>query len=152
MIHFQKFIQRINMEFKIFSTFTGAGGLDIGFHGDFNYLGKYYPKLNFETVKALEINRQACDTLKNNKKYFGKTEIINKDITKILVTDYYSQKVIDAKEAFFVIGSDLLGPMGNELIPFAQESDAKTFSNDHNGKKIVKFDKIVEKEVLKLDE
>ncbi len=86
-------------------------------------------------------------------KKWGKYENLkNKDITKILVTDYYSQKVIDAKEAFFVIGSDLLGPMGNELIPFAQESDAKTFSNDHNGKKIVKFDKIVEKEVLKLDE
>jgi len=80
------------MEFKIFSTFTGAGGLDIGFHGDFNYLGKYYPKLNFETVKALEINRQACDTLKNNKKYFGKTEIINKDITKINPNDFKNEK------------------------------------------------------------
>jgi len=26
------------MSFKIFSTFTGAGGLDIGFHGDFHFL------------------------------------------------------------------------------------------------------------------
>jgi DNA (cytosine-5)-methyltransferase 1 len=25
--------------YKIISTFTGAGGLDIGFHGDFEYLG-----------------------------------------------------------------------------------------------------------------
>ncbi|MCK5855445.1 MAG: nitrous oxide reductase accessory protein NosL, partial [Sulfurovaceae bacterium] len=43
-------------------------------------------------------------------------------------------------------------PMGNELIPFAQESDAKTFLDDHHGKIIVRFDKIVEKEVYKLDE
>jgi nitrous oxide reductase accessory protein NosL len=83
---------------------------------------------------------------------WGKYENKRENITKILVTDYYSQKVIDGKEAFYVIGSDVAGPMGNELIPFAQESDAKTFSIDHNGKKIVKFDKIVEKEVYKLDE
>jgi nitrous oxide reductase accessory protein NosL len=74
------------------------------------------------------------------------------NITKILVTDYYSQKAIDGREAFYVIGSDVLGPMGNELIPFAQESDAKIFLDDHNGKSVVRFDKIIEKEVYKLDE
>jgi len=80
------------MSFKIFSTFTGAGGLDIGFHGDFNYLGKYYPKLNFETLKALEINKEACDTLENNKKYFDKTEVLNVDITKIDPNEFKNEK------------------------------------------------------------
>ncbi|SFV52878.1 Nitrous oxide reductase maturation protein, outer-membrane lipoprotein NosL [hydrothermal vent metagenome] len=84
---------------------------------------------------------------------WGKYATFKKEnITKILVTDYYSQKVIDGTKAYFVIGSDVLGPMGNELIPFEQEADAKTFYADHNGKSIVRFDKIVEKEVLKLDE
>ena len=32
--------------------------------------------------------------------------------------------------------------MGNELIPFASEEDAKTFAKDHGGKQIVKFDEI----------
>ena len=36
----------------------------------------------------------------------------------------------------------MFGPMGNELIPFASEEDAKTFARDHGGKKIIKFDKI----------
>jgi nitrous oxide reductase accessory protein NosL len=85
-------------------------------------------------------------------KKWGKYENKKENITKILVTDYYSQKVIDGTKAYFVIGSDVAGPMGNELIPFEQESDAKTFSSDHNGKSIVRFDKIVEKEVYKLDE
>ncbi len=71
------------MSFKIFSTFTGAGGLDIGFHGDFNYLNTYYPKLNFKTVKALEINEYACQTLENDSKYFSDTDIIQGDIMKI---------------------------------------------------------------------
>lgn len=76
------------MNFKIFSTFTGAGGLDIGFHGGFNFLDKNYPKLNFKTTKALEINRQACETLKNDKKYFDKTEVLNEDITKVNPNDF----------------------------------------------------------------
>ena len=84
---------------------------------------------------------------------WGKYENSKKEsISKILVTDYYAQKVIDATKAYYVIGSDISGPMGNELIPFEQERDAKTFLDDHNGKTIVKFDKITEKEVYKLDE
>lgn len=78
------------MSFKIFSTFTGAGGLDIGFHGDFNYLNKHYPKLNFKTLKALEINKQACETLENDNKYFATTDIINGDITQINPKDFKS--------------------------------------------------------------
>ncbi len=77
-----------SMSFKIFSTFTGAGGLDIGFHGDFNFLNTYYPKLNFKTVKALELNKQACETLKKDNKYFKDTDVIEGDITKIDPNDF----------------------------------------------------------------
>lgn len=41
---------------------------------------------------------------------------------------------------------------GNELIPFEKESDAKTFKKDHDGLKIISFNKILEEEVYKLDE
>jgi nitrous oxide reductase accessory protein NosL len=68
-----------------------------------------------------------------------------------LVTDYYSQKPIDGKKAYYVIGSDINGPMGNELIPFELENDAKTFMSDHNGKKVIPFNQITQDEVLKLD-
>jgi nitrous oxide reductase accessory protein NosL len=74
------------------------------------------------------------------------------DCVKILVTDYYSQKAIDAKKAYYVLGSDAYGPMGNELIPFENEADAKTFFKDHKGSKITQFENITEKEVHKLDE
>ncbi|RLA77728.1 MAG: hypothetical protein DRG78_16735 [Epsilonproteobacteria bacterium] len=73
------------------------------------------------------------------------------NITKILVTDYYSQKGIDGTKAFYVIRSDIYGPMGHELIPFEDEEDAKTFKKDHYGKKIIKFEDIIEPEVYKLD-
>jgi len=84
---------------------------------------------------------------------WGKYESSKREsITKILVTDYYSQKAIDARECYFVIGSDVYGPMGDELIPFQEEEDAKTFSLDHQGKQIIKFEDITEKAVYKLDE
>jgi nitrous oxide reductase accessory protein NosL len=78
--------------------------------------------------------------------------VTKQNITKILVTDYYSQKAIDATKAFYVIGSDIYGPMGNELIPFENIDDAKTFKNDHRGVKIIQFENIIEDEVYKLDD
>ncbi len=71
---------------------------------------------------------------------------------KIFVTDYYHQKTIDGEKAFYVFGSDVLGPMGNELIPFENEKDAKAFSKDHFGKKIIPFDKLTQQMVFGLDE
>ncbi len=73
------------------------------------------------------------------------------NIEHIVVTDYYSQKAIDGAKAFYVMGSDVTGPMGDELIPFEKETDAKTFLHDHHGKSIVTFDKITKEDVFKLD-
>lgn len=87
-----------------------------------------------------------------NPKKWGDYPVSKDMISKILVTDYYSQEAIDGSKAFYVIGSDVYGPMGNELIPFINENDAKIFKNDHDGTKIVRFDKIIEDEVYKLDE
>ncbi|MCT7646680.1 DNA cytosine methyltransferase [Aliarcobacter butzleri] len=66
--------------YKIISTFTGAGGLDIGFHGDFNFLGKKFNKLKFDTKYALDINEDACKTLEHDNKYFKNTKVLNKNI------------------------------------------------------------------------
>jgi len=86
------------------------------------------------------------DGPKDMMKYYYKHQ---DEISKILVTDYYSQKVIDAFEAYFVLGSDVYGPMGRELIPFKSESEAKTFSMDHKGIKVLKFKDIKREEVYK---
>ena len=89
------------------------------------------------------------DGVKDLMKYYFNNK---KNISKILVTDYYSQEAINALKAYFVIGSDVYGPMGDELIPFKNQEEAKTFSMDHKGLKILKFDEIKEQEVHKLDE
>ena len=48
------------------SLFSGCGGLDLGFVGDFEFLGKYYPRLPFEIVWANELNPAACKTYEYN--------------------------------------------------------------------------------------
>ncbi|HSA97313.1 MAG TPA: nitrous oxide reductase accessory protein NosL [Acidobacteriota bacterium] len=65
------------------------------------------------------------------------------DIARVWVTDYYSLKWTDAKAALFVKGSDVLGPMGRELIPFAKETEAKEFLKDHKGKSLFRFAEIM---------
>jgi nitrous oxide reductase accessory protein NosL len=64
------------------------------------------------------------------------------DIDSVYVTDYYSLSPIDGLKAYYVIGSDIYGPMGRELMPFGKESDAKEFMKDHKGKAIVLFNKV----------
>ena len=63
-------------------------------------------------------------------------------IDAIGITDYYSVLRIDARQAYYVIGSDVLGPMGHELIPLQSEADALEFQQDHAGKRILRFDEV----------
>lgn len=72
-------------------------------------------------------------------------------IVKIEVTDFYTLRAIDAKAAFYVIGSDVYGPMGNELIPFLTKDAAQNFMGDHGAEKILHFDEISPKLVMGLD-
>jgi nitrous oxide reductase accessory protein NosL len=87
----------------------------------------------------------------NPLKWGAYPEVNEESITKILVTDYYSQKGIDGRGAYYVLRSDIYGPMGHELIPFEHEEDAQAFQSDHKGKLIIRFQEIKELEVYKLD-
>lgn len=64
------------------------------------------------------------------------------DIAGIYVTDFYNLERIDARRALFVVGSDVLGPMGHELVALASRADAEDFLKDHKGKRIIAFDRV----------
>jgi len=64
------------------------------------------------------------------------------EIAAVTVKDYYSLAIIDARQAYFVVGSNVLGPMGKELIPFAKKSDADGFRADHLGRKQLRFSEV----------
>ena len=73
------------------------------------------------------------------------------DIVRIGVTEYYAVKRIDARIAWYVIGSDVLGPMGRELIPLASRADAEEFLHDHQGKRILRFEEVTRAVIDRLD-
>jgi copper chaperone NosL len=66
------------------------------------------------------------------------------DIREIWVKDYYTLEWIDGRQALYVIGSDVYGPMGKEFIPFAGRDAAQSFLQDHRGKEILVFEEITD--------
>lgn len=72
-------------------------------------------------------------------------------IRRIQVTEYYDMTVIDADKAFYVMGSDVLGPMGRELIPFRSEADARAFKADHKGHRVLAYPQVTEAIIKRLD-
>jgi copper chaperone NosL len=64
------------------------------------------------------------------------------DMAAIWVTDFYNLQPVDARKAFYVIGSDVLGPMGHEFVPLATREDAADFLKDHKGRRILGFDQV----------
>lgn len=74
------------------------------------------------------------------------------DIARIGVTEYYGLSRIDARTAWYVIGSDMLGPMGHELVPLGTEEEAKDFLRDHRGRRIVRFDDVTPLLLEQLDQ
>jgi len=61
---------------------------------------------------------------------------------EIWVTDYYTTKPLRARDAVYVLGSDVFGPMGAELVPLNSTEAAESFRVDHGGEKLLNFDEI----------
>jgi len=53
-------------EREVVSLFAGCGGLDLGFLGDFTYLGQHYPRLHNRIIWANDNNHAACESYKKN--------------------------------------------------------------------------------------
>lgn len=77
---------------------------------------------------------------------------VRDDIVGLGVTDYYATERIDARQAFYVVGSDVLSPMGHDLIPHRNAADAAEFSTDHEARRTVLFGEVTKALLLGLDD
>ncbi len=114
-----------------------------------------YPK--WTAVINIDGYTHYFDGVKDMMKFYFKPASYHRNATQAMITEmkvsnYYTLKAINAKEAWYVAGSNVYGPMGNELIPFGTKKEAETFKKDHFGKKIMAFDEITETFVHSLDE
>ncbi|OGQ98893.1 MAG: hypothetical protein A2505_06885 [Deltaproteobacteria bacterium RIFOXYD12_FULL_55_16] len=57
----------------------------------------------------------------------------NSQVTAVWVRDFGSGKWIDGKAARYVVGSRVMGPMGKELLPFAEQAAAEAFQKANGG-------------------
>lgn len=96
---------------------------------------------------------------KNGKKeFFSSTKYMlryyygnEKAIEKIYVSDYKTSKIIAPENAYYVFGSRIMGAGGDDLIVFANETDAKEFSTKNSGKRILRFKEISKRLIELLD-
>ena len=106
--------------YKIISTFTGGGGLDIGFHGGFIFLEKKFKKLDFETAVSLDINNFSCNTIREDNNYFSNTEVYNENIIE------FDENQIPNQDFDLLLG-------GFPCVTFSVVGKQKGIKNDLNG-------------------
>jgi len=107
----------------------------------------YYPtwvaQINYPKSETYKF-----DGIKDMLKFYFNNE---EGIVDVFVQDYYTLETLDARKAYYVTGSDVLGPMGNELIAFKDKKSAKTFLLEHKGKHLYHFNELTEDIVRALD-
>lgn len=71
------------------------------------------------------------------------------DIVAIYVNDMGGSEGgwIDAEKAYYVFGGDMMGPMGESLVPFSDPRKAEAYIKSHGGR-IVRFNEVTQ-EMLK---
>jgi DNA (cytosine-5)-methyltransferase 1 len=83
----------------VLSLFSGCGGLDLGFLGGFDYLGKEYTKQNYDIVWSNDIDLNACKTYEKNLKH----KIVCGDIREILDSKKDSLWQVDLPEQVDIV-------------------------------------------------
>ncbi len=65
-----------------------------------------------------------------------------RDFSEIVVTDYETLKPINAETAFFVYGSRVTSPSGDDLVALGTKEAAEKFAKTYSGKRVFKFDEV----------
>ena len=81
-----------------------------------------------------------------------KTGLRLKKIHNIYFKDYRTEKWIQAPNTFLIIGSDVMGPMGAEILPTNNHREAKKMNEEENGKEIVSFNRVDRQYLIKAAE
>jgi len=92
-------------------------------------------KIQFVSVKSMMQVYQHQD-------YFQRHKFIDDNISKLYVQDYISGRKVEAPKAVYLFGSHVVGPHGDDLIPFETEQNAKLFMMKNGGTKILPFEKL----------
>ena len=96
------------------ASVTFKDGHVVGFHGVAAAIFKDGRVVGFEGARCLFIYNSVPQNY----------DVDVKNIARQFVTDFTTKKLVDLSKAFLVLGSNVKGPMGYELIPFSSKEDA----------------------------
>ncbi len=113
-------------------TVTYKDGRVVGFGGVAAAVFKDGHVVGFEGARCLFIYNSVPE----------KYNVNVADIAHQYVTDFVSKKMIELPKAFLVLGSNVKGPMGYELIPFTNRDEAAKFASENDGKWIVQLHEV----------
>ncbi len=92
-------------------------------------------KVQFVSVKSMMQVYQHQD-------YFRRHKLLDANISKLFVQDFLSGKRIEAPKAVYLFGSRLVGPHGDDLIPFENKKSAQIFMLKYGGTKLLPFQRL----------
>jgi len=113
-------------------TVTFKEGRVVGFHGVAAAVFKDGRVVGFEGARCLFLYNSVPQ------KYGANVA----DIAHQYVTDFVTKKMIELPKAFLVLGSEVKGPMGYELVAFSNIEDAAKFASENDGKWIVRLHEV----------
>lgn len=90
-------------------------------------------KLHFVSVKCMMLFYY------KNSKWHDLGVKGKEDIKTLKVQDYESLHVVNAKDGFYVFGSKITSPKGDDLIPFSTKKEAEDFMKKSGGSKILRY-------------
>jgi len=76
---------------------------------------------------------------RNSKKYLGAEPSA---IGEMRVRDYFTGESIDARIAWWVAGSDVIGPMGPAIVALKQQKNVEVFKKRHGGRYTFQLDQV----------
>jgi nitrous oxide reductase accessory protein NosL len=114
------------------ASVTFKDGRVAGFHGVAAAVFKDGRVVGFEGARCLFIYNSVPQNY----------NVDVKNISRQFVTDFTSKKIIDLSKAFLVLGSNVKGPMGYDLIPFSSKEETAKFAAENDGKWIVQLHEV----------
>lgn len=113
-------------------TLTFKEGRVVGFHGVAAAVFKDGHVVGFDGARCLFVYNSVPQ----------KYNVNVSDIAHQYVTDFVTKKMIELPNAFLVLGSEVKGLMGYELVPFSNREEAGKFASENEGKWIVQLHEV----------
>ena len=153
-------MKRLLLLFLLFSGLVLAGEIklldqnatDLAYQIPLKKYPKWLCEATLKNGKIVQfVSVKSMMQIYQHQDYFKKRKVLDAEIDKIYVQDFISGKKVDATKAVYLFGSRMVGPHGDDLIPFSSEENAKLFMMKNGGTKILPYAKLTKGLIRYLD-